>query len=98
MESQLSEYAADAYLRGALHGKDQICPSFAKDYTRIRVDGNVSRLKARKIFTIIFSTPAHRGRNYILGQFTSLPGLAQINKDTENVCSQPNEHDQQLQM
>ena len=27
-----------------------------------------------------------------------LPGLAQINQDTENVCSQPSEHDQQLQM
>ena len=28
----------------------------------------------------------------------SLPGLALINQDTENFCSQPSEHDQQPQM
>ena len=27
-----------------------------------------------------------------------LPGLAHINQDTENFCSQPSENDQQLQM
>ena len=99
VESSLSAYAAVAYLNEELYmAKTRFAPVSPKTIPETRVDGNCLRLTARKIVTTNSSTSAHRGRNNILERFTSLPGLAQVNQDTENFCSEPSEHDQQLQM
>ena len=96
VDSSLSAYEAEVYFNEKFRlAKIRKCPSITKDHTRTRVERNGPRLTARKNFKTNTSRPAHRGRNNILERFRSLPGLAQINKDTENVCSQPSEHDQQ---
>ena len=97
VDNSLAAYAAAAYHNGELYMAKTRLSSLSQK-TILEVDlMAMARLTARKISTTNSSTTAHCGRNMILKRFSSLPRVAQINQDTNDFCSQPSEHDQNVQ-
>ena len=96
VDSSLSAYAAVVYFYGELYMAKTCIPKTIPELELMTM------VLDSQLGKFLQQTPQHLpmmvATIYWSDSEVSLPGLAQINQDTENVCSQPSEHDQQLQM